>query len=297
MINSLIEAAVGRARTVILMLLFILIAGVVAYAQIPKESNPDITIANINITIIHDGISPQDAERLLIRPAEKELTSLEGVKEVKSYANEGNATIRVEFEPGYDSDQALNEVRNKIDEVKPEWPAGTDEPVIVQEDFSLFPIINILLVGDVPDRTLVTVARNLRDKVETMPQVLQAELFGAREDVVEIVVDPLVLESYNLSPADVLETVRRNNVIIPAGQLETGKGDYSIKLPGLVETLMDLRNVPVKVEGKTVITISDVADIRRTYKSRANFARANGENAVGLGVSKRAGANLSLIHI
>jgi multidrug efflux pump len=292
MIHSLVEAAVGRSRTVILVLLFILVAGMIAYGGIPKESNPDITIPNVNITVTHEGISPQDAERLLIRPAEKELTSLEGVKEVKSYANEGNATIRVEFEPGYDSDKALNETRNKIDEVKPEWPAGTDEPIIVQEDFSLFPIINVLLVGEVPERTLVTVARNLRDKIENMPQVLQAEVLGAREDVVEIIVDPLVLESYNLSPADVLETVRRNNVIIPAGQLETQQGDYSIKLPGLVETLMDLRNVPVKVDGKTVITISDVADIRRTYKSRINYARANGENAVGLGVSKRAGANI-----
>lgn len=292
MINGLIEAAVDRARTIVLLLLFILIAGLLAYAKIPKESNPDITIPNINITITHEGISPQDAERLLIRPAEKELSSLEGVKEVKSYANEGSASMRVEFEPGFDSDKALTEVRSKIDEVKPEWPEGTDEPIIVQEDFSLFPIINVLLVGDVPDRTLYTVARNLRDKIETMPAVLQADVFGTREDVVEIIVDPLVLESYNLSPADVLETVRRNNVIIPAGQLETGRGDYAIKLPGLVETLMDLRNVPVKVNDKTVITISDVADIRRTYKSRANYARANGENAVGLGVSKRAGANI-----
>lgn len=292
MIHGLIEAAVDRSRTIVLVLLFILAAGLAAYNNIPKESNPDITIPNINITVVHEGISPQDAERLLIRPAEKELTSLEGVKEVKSYANEGNATIRVEFEPGFDSDKALDEVRNKIDEVKPEWPEGTDEPSIVEEDFSLFPIINVLLVGDVPERTLVTVARDLRDKIENMPQVLQADVFGAREDVVEIIVDPLVLESYNLSPADVLETVRRNNVIIPAGQLETGQGDYSIKLPGLVETLMDLRNVPVKVNDKTVITISDVADIRRTYKSRANFARANGETAVGLGISKRAGANI-----
>lgn len=292
MINAIIEAAVDRSRTIVLLLAFIFIAGVMAYIDIPKESNPDITIPNINVTITHDGISPQDAERLLIRPAEKRLTSLVGVKEVKAYANEGFATIRVEFEPGFDSDKALTEVRTKIDEVKPEWPQGTDEPLIVEDDFSLFPIINVLLVGDVPERTLVTVARDLRDKIENMPQVLQANLFGAREDVVEIIVDPLVLESYNLSPADVLETVRRNNVIIPAGQLETGRGDYSIKLPGLIETVMDLRNVPVKVNDKTVITISDVADIRRTYKSRANFARAGGENAVGLGVSKRAGANI-----
>jgi multidrug efflux pump len=292
MIFSTIEAAAGRARSVVLVLAFILVAGLAAYAAIPKESNPDITVANINVSVVHEGISPQDAERLLIRPAEKELTSLEGVKEVKSYANEGSANIRVEFEAGYDSDKALAEVRNKIDEVKPEWPEGTDEPIIIEEDFSLFPILNVLLVGDVPERTLVTVARNLRDKIENLPQVLQADVYGAREDVVEIIVDPLVLESYALSPADVLETVRRNNVIIPAGQLETGKGDYSVKLPGLVETLMDLRNIPVKVNDKTVTTISDVAEIRRTYKSRANFARAGGQNAVGLGVSKRAGANI-----
>ncbi|MCH2548242.1 MAG: efflux RND transporter permease subunit, partial [Alphaproteobacteria bacterium] len=189
MINGFIEAAVNRSRTVILILLFILFAGLIAYLNIPKESNPDITIANIHISINHTGISPQDAERLLIRPAEKELTSLEGVKAVRAFANEGNARIRVEFEAGHDSARALNEVRNKIDEVKPEWPEGTDEPIIEEEDFSLFPIITVLLAGDVPERNLVTVARNLRDKIEAMPSVLKVNLYGAREDVVEIIVD------------------------------------------------------------------------------------------------------------
>lgn len=291
-VHALIEAAVDRSRTVILSLLFILIAGLSAYAVIPKESNPDITIPNINVNIVHDGISPQDAERLLIRPAEKKLASLEGVKEVKSYANEGSASIRVEFEAGYNSDMALTEVREKIDEVKPEWPDGTDEPTVQEEDFSLIPIINVLLTGDVPERTLTDIARDLRDKIEALPPVLQAPVSGTREDVVEIIVDPLVLESYGLSPADVLETVRRNNVIISAGELETGLGNYSVKLPGLVETMMDLRDVPVKVKENTVITISDVADIRRTYKSRQSYARVGGLPAVGLGVSKRAGANI-----
>lgn len=292
MIGEMIRASIDRSRTVILTLLFILVAGLAAYAVIPKESSPDITIANINVNIPHEGISPQDAERLLIRPAEKELATLEGVKEVKAFAYEGSAALRVEFEAGYDSDKALTEVREKIDEVQPEWPEETEEPSIVEEDFSLIPILNVLLTGDLPERTLVNVSRDLKDKIEALPEVLEVSLYGDREDVLEIIVDPLVLESYNLSPVDVLETVRRNNVIISAGELETGLGNYSVKVPGLVETLMDLKNVPVKVNEDTVITISDVAEIRRGFKNRTTYARVGGLSAIGLGVSKRAGANI-----
>ena len=292
MMQAIIEAAIDRARTVILALLFLIIAGIAAYQAIPKESNPDITIANISVTVNHVGISPQDAERLLIRPAEKKLITLEGVKEVKSYANEGSATMRVEFEPGFDSDEALRKVREKIDEVKPEWPEDSDEPIIAEEDFNLLPVINILLTGDAPERTMLTVARNLRDKLEGLPQVLQVSLSGNREDVLEIIVDPLVLESYGLSPADVLETVKRNNVIVAAGELDTGAGAYSIKVPGLIKTLEDLQNVPVKIKGDTVITFKDVATIRRTFKERTTHARVGGKVAIGIGVSKRAGENI-----
>ena len=268
-----------------LILLFILISGLSAYSNIPKESNPDITIANINVSVTREGISPEDAERLLIRPAEKKLAVLEGVKEVKAYAYEGSASIRVEFEAGFDSDKALADVRAKIDEIKPDWPEDTDEPQIVEEDFSLFPVLNVLLIGDIPQRSLITTARDLRDRIENLPQILQVELYGDMEDVVEITVDPLVLESYALSPADVMTAVRDNNLVVPAGELETGDGNYAVKVPGLVETLLDLRDVPAKVNESTVVTIKDVSEIRRTFKSRETHARVGGQPAIGLAIS------------
>lgn len=101
--NRLIDLAFARSRAVLLTLAFILVAGTGAYQSIPKEAEPDIVVPVIYVSMTHDGISPEDAERLLIRPMEKELQSIEGVKEIKSTAGEGHASVQLEFTAGFDN--------------------------------------------------------------------------------------------------------------------------------------------------------------------------------------------------
>lgn len=143
--KSIIDAAVARSRPVLLILALVLISGSVAYLTIPKEADPDVAIPIIYILIPHDGISAQDAERLLVRPMEKELRNVEGLKEMRASAREGQATITLEFEAGFDSDQALNDVREKVDVAKVELPADSDEPTVNEVNVALFPVILVTL--------------------------------------------------------------------------------------------------------------------------------------------------------
>ena len=289
---SLIDASVERWRTVLLLLVFIFVMGLAGYSAIPKESAPDVKIPYIYVSMTHEGISPEDAERLLLRPMEKALQSIESVKEMTAQAVEGLASVTLEFEAGFNSDKALEDVRAKVDEAKPDLPEDTDEPKVVELNFSKFPILNVMLTGDVDERTLVKVSRDLRDKVENISTVLEANLVGTREEVLEILINPLVLESYQISPSEVFAKVDANNQLIPAGEVDTGSGSFAIKLPGLVETLVDLRTIPLRVDGEAVTTLQDVADIRRGFKDPQNYARVNGKRAVVLEVSKRTGANI-----
>jgi multidrug efflux pump len=137
-VNAIIDAAVGRSRPVLLILALVLVAGSVAYVTIPKESDPDVAIPIIYVSILHEGISAEDAERLLVRPMEKELRSIEGVKEMSARAEEGHATVSLEFEAGFDSDQALNDVREKVDIAKVELPVDTDEPTVTRSTWRCF---------------------------------------------------------------------------------------------------------------------------------------------------------------
>ncbi len=290
--NSIIDAAVARSRPVLLILALILISGSVAYLTIPKEADPDVAIPIIYILIPHDGISAQDAERLLVRPMEKELRNVEGLKEMRASAREGQATITLEFEAGFDSDQALNDVREKVDIAKVELPDDSDEPTVNEVNVALFPVILVTLSGDVGERTLVKHARDLRDKLEGLPGILEVDIAGDREDLMEVIIDPVRLEGFNQSAEVLLQFIARNNKLVAAGAMDTGHGRFSVKVPGLFENVQDVLSLPIKTSGDKVVTFEDVAIAHRTFKDANGFARVNGQPAVALEVTKRIGTNI-----
>ena len=289
---SFIQSAFGYSRTVILILIFILLSGSIAYKDIPKESEPDIDIPIIYVTLHLDGISPEDAERLLIRPVEQELKSIEGVKELRSTGYEGGANVLLEFDAGFDAAAALTDVREGVDLAKGKLPAAADDPEIHEVNFSLFPVIVVILSGDVPDRALYRLARDLKDSIEGIGEVLEVNIAGNRDEVVEAIVDPLKLESYGLDPALAATAVSGANLLVAAGVQDTGQGRFSIKVPGLFESVMDIAGLPVLVDGDAVVTVGDIADVRRTFRDPESFARVNGKTAVALEVSKRTGENV-----
>ena len=290
--NAIIDAAFTRTRTVALAFVMIIVMGAVAYVSIPKESEPDIPIPTIYVSMTYEGISPEDSERLLIRPMEKELQSIEGIKEMRAVSAEGYGSVTLEFDAGFDANQALQDVREKVDIAKAELPPDTDEPRVHEVNVALFPVLTVGLSGNVPERTLVTIARNLQDKIEGLGGVLEVDIGGDREELLEIIVDPMVLETYNVSFADVLSTVQRNNRLVAAGALETAAGRMVLKVPGVIEEVSDVLNLPVKVVGNTVVKFSDVASVRRTYKDPQGFARVGGKPALALEVKKRVGSNI-----
>ena len=204
--TSLIDHAVGRSRTVLAILVFILIAGSFAYRDIPKESQPDISIPIIYVTVSHDGISPEDAERLIIRPLEQEMRGIEGIKEMRSTGYEGGANVLLEFEAGFDADTALQDVREQVDVAKGSLPATSEDPEVHEVNFSLFPVLVVILSGEVPDRTLYRLARKLKDDLEGLSAVLEANIAGERKEMVEVLIDPVELESYGLDPATTAST-------------------------------------------------------------------------------------------
>ncbi|MDP6403855.1 MAG: efflux RND transporter permease subunit, partial [Alphaproteobacteria bacterium] len=292
--NTIITAALDRSRTVLLTLVLILISGIVAYINIPKESDPDIDIPIIYVSMSHEGISPEDAERLLVRPMEKELRSIEGVKEMRSTAREGHASVLLEFEAGFDADQAFNDVSEKVDIAKNELPGDTEEPTVNEVNVGLFPVLIVTLSGELPERTLFKLARDLRDELEGLAGVLEAEIAGDREEVLEVIVDPLRMESYNISHSELVRAMTMNNRLVAAGALDTGQGRFSVKVPGLFQTAKDVLEVPIKVNGDGVVTLADITSVRRTFKDATSYARLNGRQAVVLEIKKRLGENVIL---
>jgi len=290
---SAINAAIGRGRTVMVAFLVIIGAGIYSYGALPKQAEPDITFPLIFIQIFLEGSSPEDVERLLIRPMEQELRSLEGLIKMEATAGESNASINLEFQSDIDIAVALQNVRERVDLARSKLPSEADEPRIQEAKMSRFdPMLVLNLGGDVPERTLYKIGRTLKDELEGIDGVLEAKIVGIREELLEIVINPLAMESYGLSPNDVLGFVERNNRMIAAGAMQSEQGRFAIKVPGVIESPEDIMSIPVKVENGRVVHFRDIASVLRTYKYTDSYARLNGKPAVAIEIVERSGSNM-----
>ena len=290
--NALIDAAFARTRVVLLLFAVILLVGGWAYLSIPKESNPEVSLPIFYVSTGLDGISPEDAEQALVEPLEAEFAGLQGVDGVEAFASEGRATLVLEFEAGFDADEALTDVREAADAAESELPDDAYPIVVTEINTALFPVITVVLSGPVPERTLNALAEDLSEAIEARPGVLEVDVGGERDEFLEVLIDPTVFETYNLSFDELIGQLQRNNLLIAAGAIETGAGRIVLKVPGLITSLEDVLEIPIKVSDEAVVTFEDVATVRRAFEDPTGFARIDGQPALALEVTKRSGANI-----
>jgi multidrug efflux pump len=288
----LVDWAAAHARMVLAFIALSLIAGGVAYVGLPKEGEPDIEIPALFVSVPFPGISAEDSEKLLVKPMETELADLDGLDRMSATAAEGYAGIILEFKFGWDKTKVIADVRDAMNNAEADFPDGAEQYMINEINFSEFPIVIVNLSGQVPERTLLRVAKHLQDKLESLEPVLEAGLAGHRNEMLEVVIDPLRLEAYNVTAADLIGVVVNNNQLIAAGEVETPGGAFSVKIPSSFDDPRDVYNLPVKVNGDRVVTLGDLADIRLTFEDRTGTARFNGNTTVALQVVKRKGFNL-----
>jgi multidrug efflux pump len=287
-----LEVAVRNARLTITTLLFFLVAGTLAYINIPKEAEPDIQFPVIYVGITLQGISPEDAERLLVRPVETQVKNIKGIDKITSSAYQGGGNVLIEFDPNSDLSTALEDVRSKVSDAKRDFPTGTDEPTVSEVNISEFPVLVVTLSGNAPERVLTRAAKELRDQFEDISGVLEAKLQGSRDEMVEVIIDPVKLSSYNLQLDALIGGVQANNQLVAAGTLQGDEGRYAVKVPALIETVEDIANLPIAAKGNAVVRARDLATIRSTFEDAQTVARLDGKPAIAIEVSKRAGANL-----
>ena len=290
--RAIIDGAFSRPGAIVLMLLIIVATGISSTISIPKEANPDVEIPVAYASVRYSGISPSDAEKLLVKPLEKQLQSVAGLDKMTGVATEGYASVTLEFLAGEDIDLVLEDVRKAVDDAKPDLPANADEPKVTEISLGLFPILTAALYGNIDERTLVFAARDIKDRLEAIDGVLEVDIGGDREEVVEILIDALAIESYGLDPATVIGLVSANNQLVTAGAIDTGAGRLVVKVPGVIESLDELINMPIKIADGTTIHFSDIATVRRAFQDADGWSRVNGQSSVVLDVKKRVGANI-----
>ena len=291
---GVLASAVNHYRSTFSVLLLLMAVSVYSYFTIPLEATPRVKVPYVLVSVVLFGVSPEDASRLLVRPIEKELRAVEGIEEVRAVGRESVATVIIKFEAGaVKSDKAVNDVRVAVDRAKAELPIDAEEPIVKELTADDFPAITIAfsMSDGATERMVFQTAQMIQREVEGLSGVLEATLSGEREELVEIVLDPSKLENYGLTAESLAQTLSANNLLIPAGDIDYGRGRFPVKVPALIEQYEDVANIPVLSNANGTILLSDVAEVRRTFKDAMNFSNFNGEPAILLEVNKRVEAN------
>jgi multidrug efflux pump len=290
--TGVVDWAIARARMIIAFVVLSLAAGWYAYVSLPKEGEPDIEIPALFVSVPFPGISAEDSERLLVRPLEAELRGLDGLLSIASTAAEGFAGVALEFAFDWNREATLADLRDRVTKAEASFPEGAEQWTITEINFSEFPILVVSLSGSLPERSLLRLAKDLQSEIEALPAVLEAGLAGHRDEMLEVVIDPLKLEAYDVTADELISVVTRNNQLIAAGEIETATGAFALKIPAAFETAQDLCALPILVDGDSVVRLGDLAELRLAFEDRAGAARFNGEPTVALQVVKRKGQNV-----
>lgn len=283
---------IERNRASVAIVVLILLAGVIARTQMTIETFPNVPVPFVITQVVHLGISPEDGARLIARPIEQELETLDGIVEVRSTARENLVYTVVEFDLDKDIDVAVSDVREAVDIARAEFPDNTEEPIVSEVSAEQALVIVVALSSAIAsERDVFNLAEDLKNQFEALPQVLEVTMKGAREEVAEILVNPAKMDFYNVSTNELLTEVARNNLLVPAGDLDSASGNFGVKVPALIENTDDIKDIPVRSSANGVIRLGQVADIKRTYKDAAGFSRVYGRPAITLEVVKRLKAN------
>ena len=286
------DVSIDNRTSVFILVVIVVILGLSAYLTLPRESSPDISIPLVIVSTPYFGVSPEDIETLITQKIEKEINAISEVKEITSSSFEGYSLIRVEFESGYDIDQAVQKVRDKVNKAEPDLPPDVDKPNIVEINFSEFPILTINVAGPYSLSKLKDVAEDLQDEIEKIEGILSVKINGGLEREVHVDVDINKLNHYNVRFDDIITAISDENRTIPGGTIDVNNSSFMVRVPGEFKEPYSIDNIIVKLKNGAPIYVKDLAKVSYGFKDNNTYARLNGENAVSLDVSKRVGENI-----
>jgi multidrug efflux pump subunit AcrB len=290
---GLSSLSVDNSTSVVILTLIITFLGLSAYRNMPKESFPEIVIPTVYVGTPYPGNSPVDMENLITRPIEKELKSLNDVKNITSTSVQDFSSIVVEFNPGVEISKAIQDVKDAVDKSKSELPSDLDQdPNVLEVNTSDFPIMNVNISGDYSEAELKKFGEYLEDEIEKLSEISKADLAGTVEREIQINADPYKMESVGVSFGDISSAIQSENVTISGGNIRSGDFQRTLRVDGEFTDPLDILNIIIKTDNQKIVYLRDVAAVKDTYKERTSYARSKNLPVVTINVVKRSGENL-----
>ena len=284
-------------RPVLATVIFLAIAifGIYGYNQMPVREYPDVEFPVVNVSVVLPGADPEVIETEVVEPLEEEINTIEGIKELKSTSREQVGVVKVEFELSRDIDIAAQDVRDRVSRAKPEMAEDTEEPIVRKMDPDARSVMWITLKGnDRWDQSKMSqYADNvLKDQLERLSGVGQVFVGGEQLYAVRIQLDPQKLAAHHLTPQDVVNTLKTENVDIPSGRIESSQREFLVKTQGQFSSAEPFNDLIITHTKGAPVRLSDVGQAQAGVENERNVARYKQEPTVGLGIVKQSDANM-----
>ena len=292
MLKSILRAILLQKRTILTFLVMIVLLGSISYVTFPKEERPAVDLKTVAVIIAYQGLSSNEIERLITEPLERELMTLDDIKEVISVSKDGIATLRVSFNLDTKIENIAKLVRNKVEDSRDKLPEDIEIVEVKEYSSEMFSQIRIGIYGDVPYKVLNSTAEAYKEKFELINNVTEVEIRGGREDLIKITVVPELLKRHNINLDEIISALKSYNNLVPAGRLSDANAEFSVKVPSLYENYSDLEKLPLRSIDNFILTLGDVALVKRSFNETEEYVTVNGKAALNINISRKSGTNV-----
>lgn len=286
-----IERLIEKPIVVYLSSIFIVLISVFAFYKLPIEDTPKIDIPFVRVQVPYIGAASEEIESQIVRKLEEKIDSLDNIKDIYSLSSEGMGSVIVEFYSGVDIKDALRDVRDKVDNVRREFPDEADDPIVIDLDIDNMPILLVSLCGDVSPFLLKETAEDIKPVIESTSGVAEAIIFGGLEREIHVNVDPSKSAFYGVSYDQISKALKTQNMNFPGGHIEIAKNEYLIRTLGKFRTVKEIGDTIIYSNDNKLLKLSNIADISDSYKKINTISRLNGKNSVTLAIRKQRNIN------
>ncbi|QUH25973.1 efflux RND transporter permease subunit [Serpentinicella alkaliphila] len=284
--------AVKKPVSVFMLIAIVLLLGAVSIFRLPMDLLPQMNIPVAMVTVRYPGAGPFEIENMITRPLEEVLATVHNVKKLSSSSAEGVSTVTIEFNQGTDMDFATLQMRERIDLIKDFLPEDALTPMVLKVDPNQLPIM-ILALGGSNDlsRLQIIAEKHIKPRLERLDGVASVSITGGTEDIIEIVFNPDVLSSYNITAMQLMNLLRTENVNLPGGEVAMGNRNVLIRTVGEFGNLEEIRNLPIPLPTGGSVPLEEIVEINLTQSDAIQIVKINGEKAIRMAIQKQANSN------
>lgn len=284
--------SVHRPVLTIMVSLIVIILGMVSLTRLPIDLMPDITFPTLSISTDYENASPEEIEELISRPIEEAMSAVPGVEEVTSSSAEGSSSVRVNFAWGTNLDAAANDIRDRLDRVIPNLPDDAERPRLRKFDLAAFPVLIMGVTSNLDALQVKRIIENqVKNRIERIPGVASLDIHGGLDREIHVNLDPEKMKALGLPVNRILSRIREENINLPAGSIEQGMLDVTIRTPGIYTSLTQLENTVVAIRDSVPIQLREIATVEDAWEKVTRLVRVNGQPSVRLAVQKQSGKN------